>query len=107
MQKSSDRLFDQLAKFITDCTSITQDAKGEVDKILYSQFEKFITRMDLVSRDEFEVVRDIASRTRMENDTLKKELEILKKMILDLRPAENEKSTGNHDLTDNLPSKSE
>ena len=39
-----------------------------------AQGERLINQMDLVQREEFEAVRDMAAKARLENEALKKRL---------------------------------
>ncbi|MEL6505838.1 MAG: accessory factor UbiK family protein [Pseudomonadota bacterium] len=72
------RLFDELAKLATDAAGVAQGARREVETVFKSQAERFMDQMDLVQRDEFEAVKEMASRARMENQALREELDALK-----------------------------
>ncbi|MBV1901196.1 MAG: accessory factor UbiK family protein, partial [Kordiimonadaceae bacterium] len=43
--------------------------------------DRQLAGMDLVSREEFETVREMAEKARNENDDLRAELELIKKKI--------------------------
>ena len=73
------RIFDEFAKLMTDAAGVAQGARREVEGALKGQAERIMDHMDLVQRDEFEAVKEMASRARMENDVLRKEIETLKK----------------------------
>ena len=51
--------------------------KREAEGVFKSQFERMIRDMDLVTREEFEAVRDMAVKAREENDALLARLEAL------------------------------
>ena len=59
----------------------------EAETAFRAQAEGFLSNMDLVKREEFDVVREMASRAREENDVLKSELAKLKKQIATLQKA--------------------
>lgn len=75
------RMFDEFAKLMTDAAGVAQGAKREVETALKSQAERFLGQMDLVQRDEFEAVKEMASRARLENEELRKEIEALKELV--------------------------
>ncbi len=72
------RIFDEFAKLMTDAAGVAQGARREAENAFRSQAERFLSQMDLVQRDEFEAVKEMASRARMENETLRSELDALK-----------------------------
>lgn len=51
--------------------------KGEMDKSLRSLVQAALSRMDLVSRDEFDTQAEILARTRNRLEELERELEQL------------------------------
>ena len=71
------RLLDDLARFVTDAAGAAQGVRREVETALRSQAESALSRMDVVRRDEFEVVREMVVRLRAENDALKGRVEAL------------------------------
>lgn len=75
------RIFDEFAKLMTDAAGVAQGAKREVEGAIKGQAERFMDQMDLVQRDEFEAVKEMASKARLENEALRKELEELKAMM--------------------------
>ena len=71
MPQTRSRFFDDLSKLMTDAAGIAEGARREVDTALRAQLERLLAGMDLVTREEFEAVRDMAARARMENDSLR------------------------------------
>lgn len=78
MQKDS-KLFEDFARMASSATGTLFDMKREVDGMIAAQMEKFMGRMNLVTRDEFEAVKLMAQKAREENEALRKELEGWKK----------------------------
>lgn len=74
MTQTSSRLMDEFAKLMSDAAGVAQGARREVETAVKHQFERFIGEMDLVQRDEFDAVSEMAARARQENDTLKAEI---------------------------------
>jgi BMFP domain-containing protein YqiC len=56
---------------MNDAAGAAQGAKREFDTVLRNQAEKFLRDMDLVKREEFEAVKDMARLAREENEALK------------------------------------
>lgn len=72
------RIFDDFARLMTDAAGVAQGARREVETAFRSQGERLIAQMDLVQREEFEVVREMAIKAREENATLRAALDALK-----------------------------
>ncbi len=87
MNQGPNRIFDELSKLMTDGAGVAQGIKREAETAFRAQAEGFLSNMDLVKREEFDVVREMASRAREENDVLKGELAKLKKQIATLQKA--------------------
>jgi BMFP domain-containing protein YqiC len=79
--QTSDRIADEFAKFLTDAAGLAQGLKREADTFVKVQAERFLGDMDLVTREEFEAVRDMAVKAREENATLLARLEALEKAL--------------------------
>jgi BMFP domain-containing protein YqiC len=75
--QGGNRLMDDFARLMTDVAGMAQGAQREMEGVVRSQFERFIRDMDLVSREEFEAVREMAILAREENDKLAARLEAL------------------------------
>lgn len=75
------RVFDEFAKLMTDAAGVAQGARREMEGAMRSQAERFMMQMDLVQRDEFEAVKEMATKARMENEALRKEIEELKELV--------------------------
>lgn len=78
MSTSPNRILDEFAKLMTDAAGVAQGARREVETVMRAQGERFLSSMDLVQRDEFEAVREMASAARLENDKLRAEIDALK-----------------------------
>lgn len=70
MTQTSNRIFDDFAKLMTDAAGAAQGMKREAESLMKSQAEKFLRDMDVVSREEFEAVKAMAQKAREENDAL-------------------------------------
>ena len=74
MTQTSNRIFDEMARLMGDAASVAQGVKREAETIFRTQMEKFVADLDLVKREEFDVVREMASKARAENEVLSKRI---------------------------------
>jgi BMFP domain-containing protein YqiC len=72
MTQTSNRIFDEMARLMGDAASVAQGVRREAETIFRTQMEKFVADLDLVKREEFDVVREMASKARAENEVLAK-----------------------------------
>lgn len=70
MTQTSNRLFDELGKMMTDAAGAAQGLQREMQTMMRAQGEKFLQEMDVVTREEFEAVRAMAEKARAENERL-------------------------------------
>lgn len=77
MTQTSNRFFDEMARLVNDATGAAQGVKREFDTVIKHQAEKFLNDMDVVKREEFEVVKEMARIAREENDALRARIEAL------------------------------
>ena len=77
MTQTSNRFFDEMARLVNDATGAAQGVRREVETMFKHQAEKFLGDMDLVKREEFEAVKDMARLAREENEALKARLAAL------------------------------
>jgi BMFP domain-containing protein YqiC len=71
------RILDEFAKLFTDAAGAAQGVRREVETAFRSQAERMLNSMDIVRREEFEVVRDMAAKAREENAKLAARIEAL------------------------------
>jgi len=70
MPQTSGRLFDDLSRLITDAAGLAEGARREVETIVRAQFERLLAGMDVVTREEFEAVKEMAAKARNDNEAL-------------------------------------
>lgn len=70
MTQTSNRMFDELARLMTEAANVAQGVGREASTAVRSQAERWIADLDLVRRDEFDAVKEVASRARAENEKL-------------------------------------
>lgn len=71
MTQTSNRIFDDIAKMMNDAAGAADGVRKEVETVMRGQAERFMSTMDLVKREEFEVVKAMAQKAREENEALK------------------------------------
>jgi BMFP domain-containing protein YqiC len=70
MPATSSRFFDELAKLMTNAAGAAQGVRKEVDTLVQTQVERVLNNLNVVKREEFDVVREMAEKARSENDKL-------------------------------------
>jgi hypothetical protein len=71
MTQTSNRFFDEIGRLMNDAAGAAQGVKREVDSVMRNQAERFLRDLDLVKREEFDAVKDMARLAREENEALK------------------------------------
>jgi BMFP domain-containing protein YqiC len=77
MAEPRGRILDDLARLVTDAAGVAQGMRREAETLARAQLDRLVATMDLVSREEFEAVRDMAALARDENELLRKRIEAL------------------------------
>jgi BMFP domain-containing protein YqiC len=62
MTQGPNRLLDDFAKLMTDAAGVAQGARREVETAFRAQAERFMSDMDIVSREEHDAVKEMAAR---------------------------------------------
>ena len=86
MPQTNSRFFDDLSRLMTDAAGLADGARREAQTFARSQLERMMAGMDLVSREEFEAVREMAIRAREENERLSARIAALEAKLVDNKP---------------------
>ena len=86
MQTQS-KFFDDIAKMASGALSAASGLREEINQLVQQQFDRFLADRDLVSREEFEAVEEMAAKARREQEALSKTVAALEKEITDLKAA--------------------
>ena len=73
-RQGPNRMLDEFARVMTDAAGAAQGVRREMETVFRAHGERLLNQMDLVQREEFEAVRDMAVKARTENEALKKRL---------------------------------
>ena len=68
--QTQNRLLDDLARVASGAIGVAAGMRGEIEARLREQFEKILSQMDLVSREEFEAVKAMAAKARAEQEDM-------------------------------------
>jgi BMFP domain-containing protein YqiC len=74
MTQTSNRFFDEIGRLMNDAAGAAQGVKREVDTVMRNQAERILRDLDIVKREEFEALKDMARLAREENEALKARL---------------------------------
>lgn len=77
MSTGPNRILDEFAKLMTDAAGAAQGVRREVETAFRGQAERILNTMDVVQREEFDAVRDMAVKAREENARLEARIEAL------------------------------
>lgn len=73
MQKDN-KFFEDMAKLASGAAGGFLEMKRELDTMVANQLEKLMQRMNLVTREEFDTVSQMLTKSRMEQEEIKKRL---------------------------------
>ncbi|MBI3702014.1 MAG: accessory factor UbiK family protein [Afipia sp.] len=82
MTQTTNKFFDEIARVMNDAAGAAQGVKREVETVIRGQAERILRDLDLVKREEFDAVKDMARLAREENDALKARIDALEKKLL-------------------------
>jgi BMFP domain-containing protein YqiC len=74
MTTTSSKFFDELAKLMSNAAGAAQGARKEFDSLVRTQLERSMAGMNIVQREEFEAVKEMAAKAREENERLQQRL---------------------------------
>jgi len=81
MASTSNRLLDEFARLVTDAAGAAQGVRREVESVVKGQAERILKDLDVATREEVDVVRDMVVAGREENEQLTMRLAALETRI--------------------------
>ena len=81
MTQTTNRMLDEFAKMMTDAAGAAQGMRREVETAMRSHAERFLGEMNVVQREEFEAVREMAVLAREENEALNRRIAALESRL--------------------------
>lgn len=72
------KIFDDLGKLMNEAAGVADGVRREIETVVRSQMERFVNDMDLVKREEYDVLREMVQIQGEEIQSLRKELDAFK-----------------------------
>ncbi len=88
MVQTTNRFFDEVARLMNDAAGVAQGVRREFETLFRNQAERFLRDLDVVKREEFEAVKDMARIAREENEALKARIAALEARLANLAPGD-------------------
>ena len=77
MSPRSSRFVDDFARLVTDAAGVAHGVRREAETVVKTQAERLLATMNVVTREEFEAVREMVALARDENEALLRRIEQL------------------------------
>jgi BMFP domain-containing protein YqiC len=81
MTQTTNRFLDEIARLMNDAAGVASGVRREVDTVFRNQADRILRELDVVKREEFEAVKDMARMAREENEALKARIAVLEAKI--------------------------
>lgn len=81
MQKNH-KIFEDLARMASSAGGTFMEMKREIENMVSAQVDKVLRRMDLVTREDFNLVREMAVKARAEQEKLAARVIELEKQLV-------------------------
>jgi BMFP domain-containing protein YqiC len=79
---AENRVYEDFTRLITDAAEMAQGVRREAETVIKSQLERMLASMDVVTREEFEAVKEMAAKAREENEKLSQRLAALEARVM-------------------------
>ena len=77
MTQTNNRFFDEVARLMNDAAGVATGVRREFDTMVRTQAERILRDLDVVQREEFEAVKEMARIAREENEALEARIAVL------------------------------
>ncbi len=78
---TQNKVFEDFTRLMADATEVAQGVRREAETAMKGQLERLLATMDVVMREEFEAVKEMAAKARDENERLSARLAALEAAI--------------------------
>ena len=85
MVQTTNQFFDEVARLMNDAAGVAQGVRREFETLFRTQAERFLRDLDMVKREDFEAVKDMARIAREENEALKSRVAALETALASLQ----------------------
>ena len=79
MVQTDNKFLDDLARLATGAAGTLHGVRQELEGIVRQRLDRMLADLDLVTREEFEIVKAMAAAAREENEVLKSRLDAVEK----------------------------
>jgi BMFP domain-containing protein YqiC len=86
MVQTTNRFFDEVARLMNDAAGVAQGVRREFETLFRNQADRFLRDLDMVKRDEFEAVKEMARIAREDSEALKARVAALEGRLAQLTP---------------------
>ena len=84
MTQTTSRIFDDFARLMNDAAGVATGVRREAETVMRAQAERVLRELDVVTREEFDTVKDLAAAAREENEKLEARLAALEARLAKL-----------------------
>ncbi len=81
MSSGPNKVFDDFAKLMTDAAGAAQGLRKEAEGVFQAQADRALAALDVVQREEFDAVKEMAVKARDENEKLQAQITDLEARI--------------------------
>ncbi len=81
MPTTNSRFFDEVSKLMTGAAGAAQGVRKEIDTMVQNQVERVLNNLNIVKREDFDVVKDMAEKARLENSKLETRIAELERKL--------------------------
>lgn len=78
---AQNKVFEDFTKLMTDAGEMALGVRREAETAMKSQIERLLATMDVVRREEFEAVKEMAAKARDENEKLSAQIAALQQAL--------------------------
>src|SRR5271168_3397725 len=86
MPQTQSKFFDDLSRLMTDAAGLAEGARREAQTFAKTQMERMMSGIDVVTREEFEAVKEMAARARDDNEKLVQRVAALEAKLAEPKP---------------------
>lgn len=79
--QTENRLFDDLARMANGAINTLSGVREEIESRLRERVERWLAEMDMVPREEFEAIKEVAQKARAEQEDLAAKLAELERKV--------------------------
>jgi BMFP domain-containing protein YqiC len=79
--EENNKVLDELARMAGNTLSAVGSLKTEIEAFIHAKLESYLAKLNLVKREEFDLLKDMLARSRTEQEHLRNQLAELEKRL--------------------------